>query len=481
MEQWVSLFHFLLNSPAPEGEAFLWFQEQRTSPPTTAAAAFLSLLLSPCPSLSTLPVSPSARSQIIYLQTLPFAVQTRVLSLLVSDSRHFCPHLLRSLASRILTSGLPSSSDHPAFWVARAARQLLDVLPEPAIEAEQCEEDEFDSLPHWLENAAKTSTPLLPWLPVNLSQLQKPAPFKCLKKSGIITKPLSKSEASYSTPPPPPPPPPLHSGVLSQAAALKAEILTSDSAADSLHLPQKFQQLCSDSGAGNELKLLELIEPWGANDETSSVLLLHLANGSDLFSKTWPSYVLCSIALPKLLTLKKPASRSLLSATISFCKQHQTAAVEALILPLVLLKEGINSVLCDVLMRIIKECLNKFHVSAVCQRLLCGGGEGRMPVCLPRHKDLISEQVVWTESTFDFFRHILNLEVYFTPDTNDKLVSAVVEMAAKLSKSLKFGNFLLCFVTKGSLAVSNHKTLLREAAEKTNTLVTRSIILRLNA
>ncbi|KAI0524268.1 hypothetical protein KFK09_003634 [Dendrobium nobile] len=486
MEQWLPLFQILLDSPSPEGEASFWLLEQHHELHSPATSAFLSLLLSPSPlhSLSSLTASPSSSNPLIWFQTLPFSIQTRILSLLAAESRRFCPRRLQSLACHIMNSDLPFSADHPAFWVRRAARNLFDALPGSVLESEQrASENEFDSLPHWLENVAKTNTPLLPWLPVNVSHLQKAAAFEFAKKSrskelvsknGKI-KPLSESEDNDNSPPP------LLSQSIQKANALKAELLAIDCTADSLHLADKIRQLCLESGVGNELKVLELIEPWEATDETLSVLLLHLVNDGGLFSKSWPSYVLCSMALPKLLTLQSPASRALLSATICFCKQHQTAAVEGLIFPLMLHKEGINAMLCDVLVMLIKECLHPSHVSAFCQRLLCGEGKGRKLVFLPGHQGLISEQVVWTESSFHLFQNIMNLEVYFTPDTNDKLVSVIDEMASKFSNSLKFGNFLLCFVTKCSYAVNAYKVQLRDATEKTSTLVTRSILSRLNA
>ncbi|XP_020675779.1 uncharacterized protein LOC110094793 isoform X2 [Dendrobium catenatum] len=436
MEQWLPLFQILLDSPSPEGEASFWLLEQHHELHSPATSAFLSLLLSPSPSplhsLSSLTASPSSSNPLIWFQTLPFSIQTRILSLLTAESRRFCPRRLQSLACHIMNSDLPFSADHPAFWVRRAARNLFDALPGSVLESEQrASENEFDSLPHWLENVAKTNT-LLPWLPVNVSHLKKAAAFEFAKKSrskelvsknGKI-KPLSESEDNDNSPPP------LLSQSIQKANALKAELLAIDCTADSLHLADKIRQLCLESGVGNELKVLELIEPWEATDETLSVLLLHLVNDGGLFSKSWPSYVLCSMALPKLLTLQSPASRALLSATICFCKQHQTAAVEGLIFPLVLHKEGINAMLCDVLVRIIKECLHPSHVSAFCQRLLCGGGKGKKLVFLPGHQGLISEQVVWTESSFHLFQNIMNLDVYFTPDTNDKLVSVIDEMTS---------------------------------------------------
>ncbi|KAL0922696.1 hypothetical protein M5K25_006704 [Dendrobium thyrsiflorum] len=83
-----------------------------------------------------------------------------------------------------MNSDLPFSYDHPAFWVRRAARNPFDALPGSVLESElRANENEYNSLPHWLENIAKTSTPLLPWLPVNVSHLQRAATFELAKKS----------------------------------------------------------------------------------------------------------------------------------------------------------------------------------------------------------------------------------------------------------------------------------------------------------
>ncbi|KAG0493897.1 hypothetical protein HPP92_004891 [Vanilla planifolia] len=495
MEQWLPLFEILLNSPSPEGEASFWFQEKRQqlvssdfpaadSPRTTS---FLSLLLSPVPTMYG-QLASSNSSPLILMQTLPFAVQTRILSILAADYQRFSPHLLRSLAAHILKSDLPSSSDHPAFWVRRAACNLFDVLP-PATDlvdahledVQRVKTDEFNSLPHWLEDLAKTSSPLLPWLPVDTRRSVQKAPFvladntrnRKLHNSGKLeAEPLIQSDLSGSLPP-------INPQARDEAAALKGELLSSDSTVETIRLTHKIQQLCLKYGAGNELTLLGLIEPWELNDEMLSVMLSHISNDITPFSKSWPTYILCSTALPKMLALKNPASRVLLSAIICFCKKYQTAAVEALLFPLMLHKEGINVVQCDVLVKITKECLHPAHVSAFCQRLLCGGKHKRF-ICLPCQKDRISDEVVWTESLFTLFQNILNQNVQFTPDTADHIVAVVDEMGVKFSKSLKYGNFLLCFVTKCIYAVNTYKKQLRDAAEKTSTLVTRSILSRLN-
>lgn len=275
--------------------------------------------------------------------------------------------------------------------------------------------------------------------------------------------------------------PPLDPQIHNRASSLKADLLSSDtdSTPEAIRLAHEIRQLCLDSGAGNQLTILGLTEPWVADDLTASVLLSHLAGEDGLNFVGWPSHVLCSVSLPKLLILRNTASRVLLSATIGFCKLHPAAAVEALLLPLALRKEGINAVICDAMTRIMRECLHPSHVSAFCQRLLCGESNDRRPVCLPCHRELISDELVWTEPLFMLFQHILNRDVRLTPDTTDRIVSVTDELAGQFSRSLKFGNFVLCLLTKCPRASSVHRVPLERAAGRTDTFVTKSILSKL--
>lgn len=365
----------------------------------------------------------------------------------------------------------------------RAACNLLDVVSssEPTSCSSLQEKDEFHNLPDWLQGRTTSLTPLLSWLPISSSQL----PRTTMDLDFVVSSGEPKNEAmdidqeqvdSCSVPAES-----LDSEDSGRAIALKAEILASVSTSEALRIARDIRKLCSDAGSNNEIALLSLIEPWEGDDETLSVLLSNLSDDGGSGSYNWPAHVLCSILLPKLLNLRTPASRVLLSSTVSFCKLHQVAAAEALIFPLVLRKEGINIVLCDVLTRVIKECLHKSHISAFCQKLLCGEGKDRKVVCLPCHRDLISDELVWTEPLFTLFQHILNQDVYLTPDSVEHIVFVIVDVADKFLASLKFGNFFLCFVTKCRRAASFYKVMLEKAAEKTNTFVTKSILLKLDA
>ncbi|XP_073116646.1 uncharacterized protein [Elaeis guineensis] len=518
MERWVPLLHIFLHSPSPEGEASLWFQNQNQHqhhhsqpnapplPPSTSA--FLSLLLTPTSALrletSTTSSSPE-RHELIWIQTLPPTLQSRILSFLAVESNRFCRLRLRSLAAHILGSNTPSSPD---FWVQKTALNLLDAVsssdPTPlepllphqhlrqASEEEEEEEEEFYSLPQWLKDSSSATTPLLPWLPLPIG----PSPKTACRAFGLFSEDKPETmdlvtvqeeeqeqvrqncepESSSSSASPLPP---LDPHIHNRASSLKADLSTSDSTPEAIRLAREILQLCLDSGAGNQLALLGLTEPWEADDLTASVLLSHLAGEDRSNFVGWPSHVLCSVSLPKLLILRNTASRVLLSATIDFCKLHPTAAVEALLLPLAFRKEGINIVICDAMTRIMKECLHPSHVSAFCQRLLCGESKDKRLVCLPCHRELLSDELVWTEPLFMLFQHILNRDIHLTPDTTDRLVSVIDEVAGEFSRSLKFGNFMLCLVTKCARASSIHGVLLERAAGRTDTFVTKSILSKL--
>ncbi|CAA0834958.1 Unknown protein [Striga hermonthica] len=168
----------------------------------------------------------------------------------------------------------------------------------------------------------------------------------------------------------------------------------------------------------------------------------------------WPAHVLCSMVLPKFLALKEPCSRVLMMAVVEFCKAHQRAAEYALLFPLILRNEGLNNPICDLITRIMKDCLHPTQVSTFCQKVLCEDRNAQRFVCLACHRCL---------------------------DSVDELVRRVCEFSERYSKYLRFGNFVLCLVSKCSVLVKPHKFLLAAAVEKTESLVTKSILSKLTS
>ncbi|XP_077225455.1 uncharacterized protein LOC143860026 [Tasmannia lanceolata] len=502
MEDWVSLLEIFLNSPCPEGEASLWLQKQKHQ-----SSSFLSHLIKPS-NIALSSSSPSSSpkqvmKRCMLIETLPHSIQSRIISFLTIENRRFCSQTLQLLATNIL------KSEQHDFWVQKAAHNLLDaVSPENPLqksnsksnsilnfnlsssseEEEEEKEEEFEALPNWLPSLTPTDS-LLPWLPLSPRDLR--TNFQCsnvldgsiveipviksdneeedlTQSAEIETVPIGFESNCVAT---------LDPEIENRAVAFKTQLLTFDSATKTISLANEIHHLCRDLEVGDRLAVLGLTEPWETDDENASILLTHLSGGTKEFP--WSGEVLCSVILPKLLILHEPASRVLVTAIIEYCNVHKRAAVDSLLFPLVLHKEGINTPLCDVLTRIVRECLHPAHISAFCQKLLCGEERARRVMCLPCHRCLVSEVLVWTEALFTLLQNILNQNVYLTSDSVDRLISMLDEMASRFSKSLKFGNFLLCLVNKCAPLSKIHKITLMKVAEGTNTFMTKSILSKL--
>lgn len=425
--------------------------------------------------------------RVVWIQTLPDAVQARILSFLLYDRQRFCETDLCKLAETMLKEGKEVD-----FWVKRAAHQLLDVVSRSTHEWLSCLnfdseeeqlEDEFRSLPDWLKDDVSDADLMLPWLPMSQKQFKLATQFNSCgenddhmteledDKGEIVDQVIEESDEEvmvdeYLKP-----------EVEEMAVSLKDSLLYLQSTAKAMELAADICQLCK--GGGQSLAILGIIEPWRVDDETAAVLVSNLLDGNE-DELGWSSNVLCSVILPKLLVLQEPASRVLLTATVEYSKVHQRAAEYALLLPLILRMDGINSPICDVITRIVRESLHPGHVSAFCQKLLSDEDDLKKFICLPCHQCLIGCKLVWTESLFNLMQNILNHNIHLIQDSVDRLVQHAWESADRFSKSLKFGNFLLCFVTKCSPMLKSQKSLLTEATHRTNTLVTKSVLSKLS-
>ncbi|RZC68272.1 hypothetical protein C5167_031528 [Papaver somniferum] len=492
MEAWVPLFDIFLNSPSPESEASLWFSSNSLNNSTTITStnSFLKLLSKPINTITTNPSSSSIQSKrFLYIQTLPNAIQSRILSFLTIESKRFCKRELCLLAENVL-----NGNEKVDFWVKKSAHNLLDKMSDsdfrqfPSLNLTGFEEEEeFFSLPSCLQSSSNSKSSVLPWLPLTFDELRESASVSCIADESpdeameveelceIEEKDEVLNQVDVS----------IDSELRTKAGSLKMKLLECESANGTANLANEIRQLCFE-GDGKEVRnsfaVLGLIEPWEVDDETASILITNLlgvnANESEF---SWASKVLCSIILPKLLVLNEPASRVLVTTTIESCKPRQKATVDALLFPLILRKEGLNTHICDVMSRIIKECLHPAHVSAFCQRLLCGEEQSRKFICLPCHQHLVSDKLVWTEPLFMLFQNILNQNISLTQDSIEHLVSVVRELVGQYSKSLKFSTFLLCLVTKYHSSLKHHKFILIPTVEMTNTFMTKSILSKLNS
>ncbi|KAG6413880.1 hypothetical protein SASPL_126595 [Salvia splendens] len=492
MESWIPLLQVFLNSTCPETEASKWLEEMFNPPasysPRISTTSFLSLLMRPSNNSAVQHSSPQEK-RVMWIETLPSVVQARILSFLAYEHQRFCTRELCRLARVLLSEGRRVD-----FWVKKAAQQLLDLvslsnyqwLSHLNLESEEeTEEDDFYMMPDWLRDAAIDGESVFPWLPMSVDELSAKMPLtgssggdeddllidveeSKQKNIDVVMVEIGEDESN------------IDNEVEKVAKSLKTELLHIDSNLKAVELAREIRKLCS-GGRRQRLLILNLIEPWSADDETATVLLCHLSDGIDADECDWPSHILCSVFLPKFLVLNEPSSRVLLNATLDYCKTHQKAAEYALLFPLVLRKDGVNSPICDVLTRVVRECLHPAHVSAFCQKLLTKDEDVLRFVCLPCHRCLISEELVWTESLFSLWRNILDHNVHLMQDSVDQLVEQVCKYSKRYSKSLKFANFVLCLINKCTPSLRPHKLILTAAVEKSDTLVTKSILSKLSA
>ncbi|WVZ79645.1 hypothetical protein U9M48_027201 [Paspalum notatum var. saurae] len=480
MEQWLPLFDHLLACPAANAAAFSSTPSSGACPSEPAPApALLRLLLSPAP---TLPSSDGTADTTLF-QVLPPFLQSQALSFLSSSAGLLDPHLARALAARVLSA----PPGRYGFWARRGARHLLDGLPEeeegvPGVASDEVFEG-FREPPTWLKEAAARARPVLPWLPVDGRSVMGSGAragrggADGLDEIGLETLALDRDvdvdirEAERVLLPPQAPP--LGDSIVQRALAVQKEIMAVESVLAAQRVVKVLQDLCVESR--NAAAVLSLVQPWEADDDTLRVLLSNLVLEED----GGPALVLCSVFLPQLLELQRPASSVLVSAALDLCKRHPAAALEAVLLPLVLRKSGLNVPQCDVLTRIVKECMHPLHVTAFCHRMLSGEEQERKPVCMPQHRENVGAHLVWTESLFALFYSILSQDICLTPSTVDELICVIDERASEFSRSLKFSNFLLCFVSKCWRECKNQRVLLERAAERTNTFLTKAIMVKL--
>ncbi|KAK6126802.1 hypothetical protein DH2020_039450 [Rehmannia glutinosa] len=408
----------------------------------------------------------------MWIETLPHIVQTRILSFLAYDHQRFCGRNLCRLARIML-----SENKGLDFWVKKAAQQLLDLVSVSNYQwlshlnldsEEENMEEEFYSMPDWLRDVAKDSEPMFPWLPMLPDDLSENMPLSASgggeddfsvdveentqEEFNEMVIEVDVNELNFNNDP-------IDTEVEKMAKSLKFRLQNVESTSNAFELEKEIRELY---------------------DETVAVLLSKFPDGSEVDDLDWPTHILCSIVLPKFLVLKEPSSRVLMNETIEYCKAHQRAAEYALLFPLILRNEGINNPICDVITRIVKESLHPAHVSAFCQKLLCGDRDTRRFICLPCHRSLVSEELVWTESLFGLWQNILNHNVHLMQDSIDQLVKRVCDFAERYSKSLKFLNFVLCLVNKCGPFLKPHKLLLTAAIENTESLVTKSILSKLS-
>ncbi|GLJ12168.1 hypothetical protein SUGI_0185900 [Cryptomeria japonica] len=141
--------------------------------------------------------------------------------------------------------------------------------------------------------------------------------------------------------------------IYAQATSLREALLSFDSNSYSnvSIISDKMYTLCM---IADSREVLSFIKPWEVDDEVTLQLVESLLKGQE--------------------------------AVLQAGKVHQRATVDALLLPLMLYKKGLNVAVCEVLHRLIKDCLQAEHVSSFFQKLLCEEIQQQSVICLPCHK-----------------------------------------------------------------------------------------------
>ncbi|XP_024372571.1 uncharacterized protein [Physcomitrium patens] len=459
----------------------------------------------------------------LWIQTLPNAMQTNILTFLSAERRHFLSKDLVALASTLLaTRGID-------FWVKLAASNLLNVLNGEPDEKMLCLEqncapgqnsalEQYSSLPSWIEEYKELRSVLLSGLTLRHEDViprndEDPLTQEGLAKNvadSVDNNRVLMDEVEISTARPetcsqtalgkrkrdPEP------RVISQATSphvqvqesqgpeetmpggehLEAvndedeksvrELLGNDLFEKAKSLGIALQSRSSHDGlpfdidilskAPNLSRVLKVIKPWLVTDETTSLLVTSLLGEQSGYAQS--TQILTHVLLPKLINMEEPPSRILSSAVLQAGKAHPRATIDAVVIPLLLETDVSGSTLkCDLINRVVKECFSPEAASSLCNRLFC-----------PRNW-------VWTDGTVGVVQTLLNQKVSLEEVALEGLISLLELNCNQFSASLKFSNLLLNLVTKYGSQVRPYKQVLQQVVSSSKTFLTKSILTKVSA
>ncbi|KAG0612688.1 hypothetical protein M758_6G045800 [Ceratodon purpureus] len=464
----------------------------------------------------------------LWIQTLPSAMQTDILTFLSAERRHFLSKDLVVLASTLLAA---RDTD---FWVRLAASSLLNFQNgesnhhspflgyNPTLSQKQAL-DEYNSLPSWLEEYKGSESVLisdLPPRPENNDEAQGQAEEELAKK---ITSnggdkvihidddqdelPTSRAQSTsqtllgkrkhdanpeidsqhtspqvqlqeYQAPENTMPGSDNLEAVSDEDENTAKEILGDDLFSRAKNLGMALQSNSSHLGLPSDIEImsiasnlslvLKLIKPWLADDETTSLLVGALLGEQSGYAQS--TQILTHVLLPKLTTMQEPPSRTLGSAVLQAGKAHPRATVDAIIIPLLVNPEAGSTVKCDLINRVVKECFSPEGASSLCNRLFC-----------PRTEEQKLHSWVWTEGTVGVVHTLLSLKVALEEAALEGMISLLEQYCNQFSASLKFSNLLLNLVTKYGSQIKPYKAVLQQVVSSTKTFLTKSILAKVNA
>ena len=241
-------------------------------------------------------------SRCMWIETLPSAMQSKILSFLTIEHLRFHESDLRTLATNML------KQPNLDFWVMKSAKNLLNAITQVGfLDTHLDMGDEFSSLPEWLKGWNEENSVILPWLPLSQQSISRTASEQvsrsmrevCALKVEEMNEVMDDNvriedgllEPVHGDPN-------LESSIQSRALTLKEQLLGFDEHGDAnkaSKLADEIRKLC---GLGHTATILGLIEPWKADEETTLCLLTHLSGENESGDCEWLSQILCSFLLP---------------------------------------------------------------------------------------------------------------------------------------------------------------------------------------
>lgn len=216
--------------------------------------------------------------------------------------------------------------------------------------------------------------------------------------------------------------------------------------------------------------LLRVLRPWEFDDDVTLLLVGSLVGDQEGYA--WSTQMMSSLLLPKLQDLKQPASRVLLMALIQAAKAQPRASVDSIVLPLLRSEVGASPLQCEVINRVIKDCLTTSSASLLLGKLFDPD--------VKQHSGVI--RLSWTEAMVGVLQNLLDSRgLCLEEDVASALVFTLQGIADQFAGSLKFGNLLLNLATKhGAQLNASHVKLLQQVASRTTTFLSNSLMAKLN-
>lgn len=233
--------------------------------------------------------------------------------------------------------------------------------------------------------------------------------------------------------------------------------------------------LCTISSLPDARLFFKSLKPWEMKDDTL-LSMMKLLSGKDS-GFAWSAQTVSFCLLPKLLLLEQPASRFVVSAVIEACKAHPRAAIDALLIPLVLIEKGPTKAQCDVMNRVLTECFSDNHLFSLCGKIFLSNRRQCLPFPDPPfvRKRFLSASIAWSEPAWALVQNLISRPMELDMELLETIVDVCGEEVVKFAESLRFCNLLLCLLSKHGTCLGPFKSKLQRISEQTKTFITKTL------